>query len=197
MSASGVACGTPTRRVIQAIQQPPKPSEPAARSFTDLQRWVESGDKVYLSDRANLEFTGRLISLSSSALVLNVNGTPRTFFESDVRLIRQRRGDPVWNGLAIGAAVGFGFGLLMGIPSCDGVFGCTSPEGGYSWQGAMYGAAVLTPLFGGFGAGIDALKRRTQTVFLPPAVVNLQMIPGLKPTRRGIVVSLAVHRRER
>ena len=107
------------------------------------------GDKLWLHDQADLEVAGRLVSLSPSTLVLDVNNVQRSFAESDVRLIRQRRSDPIWNGMAIGAAFGFAAGLAVGAPGC--VFECPAflgpPENqDFSWSDAMVGAALVTPM---------------------------------------------------
>src|SRR5262245_48742292 len=107
---STLACA-PFRRGAQAVQ-PSSQSTPVARSFANLQPRMGRGDKLWLRDQANREIPGRLVSVSPFTLVLDLESGPRTFAEAEVRLIRQRRSDPLWNGIAIGAALGFAIGVI-------------------------------------------------------------------------------------
>ena len=86
-----------------------------ARSFSDLQQRLHSGNTVYVIDNAGGETKGKIVEVSASAMVLDINGTRRRMEEDSVRQV-QRFGDSLWNGLLIGAAVGTA-GMLIADPT--------------------------------------------------------------------------------
>ena len=83
-----------------------------AASFEQLQVLVTPGNTVTVTDPAGSVTSGRIDSLSSSALSLLVDGTRRTFSDIDVSTIRQRRGDSLANGAWWGFGVGVGLVVL-------------------------------------------------------------------------------------
>lgn len=106
---------------------------------------------VYVEDRTGREVEGKLVSLTESALTINIDGVTRTFAPAEVTKV-DRRGDSLKNGALIGAAVGLFTGLLGDCPgagSNNGSRGCPGARVGY----VLGGAAI----WAGIGAGIDAL----------------------------------------
>src|SRR5689334_24834835 len=86
-----------------------------AGSFDQLRVLVKAGDTVRVTDSAGEEVRGTLTDLSSSSLALRVGGTRRTFLETDITAIHQRRNDSLANGAKWGFVVGASLGVLGGI----------------------------------------------------------------------------------
>jgi hypothetical protein len=141
---------TPTQTPAQASTQPPAtvPDPPpiAAPQFSRLQREGTSELSVYDS-QSRAPIHGFLLRLTERDLTMLVNGREETIPLASVRRI-DRRGDSVWNGFAIGAAVGVFTWIKIyrsGIPS-DSI----------AW---VVGIPAL------IGAGIDALSVGETTVY--------------------------------
>ena len=107
---------------------------------------------VYVTERTGRETAGRLVSLTESALVVNVSGADQTFNPADVVRI-ERRGDSLKNGAIIGAA----FGLITGAMLNECAGGGSGPRG-EGCPGARIGLALGgAAIWAAIGAGIDAL----------------------------------------
>jgi hypothetical protein len=138
-----------------------------ARSFEQLQVLVGPGDSVSLLDASGEEFSGRIINLTPTELVVAVDGQPRTLQQSAVTRIRQRRGDSLRNGMWIG----FGIGTGLAVAAVAAIaFDEYEDVGGAGWAAAavgLYGAMGV-----GVGATIDALvcgvARSFTRIPLPP-----------------------------
>src|SRR5512147_2582375 len=76
-----------------------------AGSLDQLRVLVKSGDTIRVTDRAGREVRGSVIDISGSSLELATGGSQRTFLESDITTIRQRRPDSLANGAKWGFAV--------------------------------------------------------------------------------------------
>ena len=66
-----------------------------AGSFDELQRILNRGDRVRVTDHTGRELTGRLVDLSPSSLSLEVEGARRDLLDADVTLVHQWRPDPL------------------------------------------------------------------------------------------------------
>lgn len=120
-----------------------------AQDFSTVQ--LTGMPTVYVEDRSGHEVEGKLVSLTESALTINLDGVTRTFTPADVTKV-DRRGDSLKNGALIGAVIGLFTGLIGDCPSTDrnnGSNGCPGARVGY----VLGGAAI----WAGIGAGIDAL----------------------------------------
>jgi hypothetical protein len=153
-----------------------------AQSFEQLQVLVSAGDEVKVVDRDGNRMAGRIADLSGSRLVLNVNGTKRSFVETDVREVRRRGGDSLANGAWWGFGVGAGIGIL-GVASWCAAETCS-------------GAALLIvplcdgALGAGIGVGVDALIRGEKALYRAPGTLAMSVTPILG-RRTGVGVSLA------
>ena len=134
-----------------------------ARSFLDLQERLHSGNTVYVTETTGAETKGKIVEVSDSALVLDVNGAHRRLDQGSVRDV-QRRGDSLWNGLLIGVAVG-GSAMLLADPTYEPC--ATDPQ--RRCANSHMGQRVLAVgVMGAAGAGIDALIGRRRYVYLAP-----------------------------
>jgi len=129
-----------------------------AGSFEQLRVLVKPGDRVSVVDTRGQEVRGPISELSSSALALNVSGTPIRFLEGQIDAIRQRRPDPLANGAKWGLAVGAGLGVLAGIGLAS-----EYEEGGGTLIPVL--AFAYGAIGAGAGAGIDALISSEQVIF--------------------------------
>jgi len=156
-----------------------------AGSFEQLRVLVKRGDTVSLVDRAGKEVHGPISALSSSSLAITVAGTQRTFLESEIDSIRQRRPDSPANGAKWGLGIGAGLGLLAGINLASGYH-----------DGTRALIPVLALAYGGMGAGvgagIDALVSSDQVIFAGSGTgAKVTVRPILKTDRTGVFASFA------
>lgn len=121
----------------------------SAQDFSTIQ--LKSLPIVYVEDRAGAETRGRLLSITPTAIAIDVAGSQRTFAPADVVKV-ERRGDSLKNGALIGAAIG----VLTGfIGDCPGA-GTTNRSG--NCPGARVGYVLGgSAIWAGIGAGLDAL----------------------------------------
>jgi hypothetical protein len=130
-----------------------------AGSFEQLRVLVKQGDTVRVTDAAGEEVRGTVTDLSPSSLALRVGGTRRTFLETDITAIHQRRNDSLANGAKWGFIVGAALGVLGGVAIAreyeSGGGGAFIPI-----LGVVYGS-----IGAGAGAGIDAMNRSEQVIF--------------------------------
>jgi hypothetical protein len=158
-----------------------------AGSFDQLRVLLRPGDTVLVTDGAGREVRGTVADLSSSSLALRVGGGRRTFLETDIASIRQRRPDPLTNGAKWGFIVGAGLGVLGGITIAS------EYEGSSGTALIPMLALVYGGIGAGTGAGIDAMHSSEQVIYGrrgAPAQVTLR--PILSPGRRGILASIAI-----
>lgn len=178
---SRVACAS----LLLALVVTGAEAQELAGSFEQLRVLVKRGDTVRVIDRAGNEVRGPISALSPSSLAIRVAGSQRTFLESEIGEIWQRRPDSPANGAKWGLAIGAGLGLLAGI----------SFSSEYD-DGARALIPVLALAYGGMGAGVgaglDAVVSSNQVIFArrgSDARVTLR--PILKAGRTGALASFA------
>jgi hypothetical protein len=131
---------------------------------------VKSGDTVYLLDSASREITGVFGKLSGSTMTLMVNGELQDYSLTDIRQISRRGGDSLWNGFAIGAAIG---GLAGGVSTQN--------------VGVGIGGAII---YGGIGALIDKVVDGRVVIYRASAGKSVAIAPFVSGDRRGVRVAL-------
>jgi hypothetical protein len=133
------------------------------RSFSDLPQRVKPGDTLYVIDDTGTETKGRLLDLSASGLTLDIAGSPHPMSAVRVRQV-QRYGDPLWNGMLIGAALGVPGALLADPP-----YGPCPGDPQRLCAESVVGQRVLGfGLMAAIGAGVDALIRGRHQEYLAP-----------------------------
>ena len=168
-----------------------------ATSFEQLQTLVKSGDTIEVTGANGRKVTGRLGELTVSSLELLVRQTApdgrETFVpqaslsERDVRQIRLERGDSVWKGTLIGAAVVGGPWLLVCNPATDW---CYYNDGANLFRGA---ALITTGIGAATGALIDAaIRQRTMVYYRAPtqALSRVWVSPILSKSATGIQMAV-------
>ena len=90
----------------------PQAGPQVASSFEELQRTLQPGETVYVTDVRGAEARGRLVLLSGAELHLNAYGERHTFPALTVVSVARPIRDPVRNGVLIGMSAGAGFGIV-------------------------------------------------------------------------------------
>ncbi|MEQ1896069.1 MAG: hypothetical protein ABL971_01620 [Vicinamibacterales bacterium] len=131
------------------------------RSFTELPKYLASGDVVYVDATTGEKSTGSLIDLSPASLTILAREGRVQMPDTGISRI-QRRQPQKRRGALIGLGVGFtlGVGLVVGVPPS----GCPVCDAE---------AAALVPLvLGAWGAAAGAitgaLKKAHRTVYEAP-----------------------------
>ena len=162
-------------------------TQEVARSFRELQFKVKTGETVYVTDDAGLEFKGRIAEMSSSSLRLLLQGTHRDLTETDVHEIRQKQSDPLWNGVLIGLVAGAASGLVAPLvacslpdPECAAIVDVISVP-----AGAAIGAIT--------GALIDKAVRKSRIIYLKAnsaSGTRVTLSPVLSKGLRGMQITI-------
>ena len=90
----------------------PQAGPEVASSFEELQRTLQPGETVYVTDARGAEARGRLVLLSGAELHLNADGERHTFPALTVASVARPIRDPVRNGVLIGMSAGAGLGIV-------------------------------------------------------------------------------------
>lgn len=129
-------------------------------SLTALQRQLQTGMSIVVTDVDGQQIKGRVPTLSADGLEIVVRDVTRRFAQDEIALIEQRRADHVLNGAAIGAGVASGATLALYILVCGGGEDCSGVAkvfGSYAVIGALIGATIdasIRPLRPIFAAGV-------------------------------------------
>ena len=152
------------------------PATPA--SFDQLRVLVGAGQKIRVTELSGARYSGTIVSLSSSALAVQVGNSVRQLREGGVATIRHRRSDSLGNGALWGLSAGFGTGMVM----------CGRCHAG---PGAAMGL-IFGGIGAGIGVGIDALIRGDVVVFQRPGTLGMRVsvVPQLAKSHRSVAVSI-------
>jgi hypothetical protein len=131
---------------------------------------LKPGDVVYVTSPAGVEISGPLEGITPMSIALAGHT-----FKPEPGLKIERRGDPLWDGAAIGAAIGVGVGALLSTGECGADW--------HAWQCALAGAAWGTLL----GTLIDLKHKGRTQIFVGVATTH-----SLPADRRLASVSLRV-----
>jgi hypothetical protein len=155
-----------------------------ARSFEQLQVFVEPGDTISVREASGDEFSARISDLTSTELVVMVDGRRRAFQPDDVIRIRQRRGDSLANGTWLGFGIGAGLGVVA-VATDDSGF---MDSAGF----AVLAAAVYGGIGAGIGVGVDALIRHRRVIYdhQPGGAPGVAIIPLLGVKSAGAMIAL-------
>ena len=153
----------------------------ATQSWPELVRRLAPNQPVAVTDARGTEVQGKVSGISASALTVNVAGASRRFDSADVRLVR-RNGDPLWNGLVVGTAIGAA-GALLPDNKCSGQpLVCNDSQ--IPERVAFF--AVVTAA----GIGIDVLHRDRTILYRSPQSVMLRVVPFMTPERKGVMLAV-------
>jgi len=138
----------------------------------DLDRLkLQTGQSVRVTDDAGVRTSGPILSITAESLRLG----DREFTRAEIARI-ERRGDKLWNGLAIGAAIG----LLLPLLPTEACLNRSTGE--CIASGVVSGALV--------GVGIDAIHRGYTTVYRGAPGKTLALAPQIDRQSGRIAVAL-------
>lgn len=134
-------------------------AQDAARTASELGTVARYGDRIWLLDIDGHEVRGLFYKISGLDVEVSVTRRgPLAWSESEIRRIRRRVDDSVWNGARNGFIVGGALGLIQGL-----YLRKTHIRGIVPLSIVLHGALCLP-----FGAGVDALMTRQQVIFERP-----------------------------
>jgi len=143
---------------------------------------ASSGKTVRVTDANGSQRSGRLVSLTESAVVIRSGGEDVSIPTANVRKV-ERTTHNVLYGLAIGGVAGFMYG--WGITESDGS-GSSREAAGGAIVGAIGAAAGA-----GVGALIDRLRRGSHLVYAPAQrTKTVAVLPLVGPSRRGVAIAV-------
>ncbi len=123
---------------------------------TAIEGRATAGDRLTITTRDGVRSTGRLVDTSLDSLMLRSGDGQRSFAYADIDRVQRHK-----NGVALGALIGTGVGLLFGTA-------LRSWANNESADGDRIFAICLASGIG-IGTGIDALAGSTRTIYRRPA----------------------------
>jgi hypothetical protein len=165
----------------------PVGAQDTATSFDQLRVLVKPGSTLGVTDITGKKTTGKLLALSGSSLELRVGQTTRTFGESEVQSVTQRRHASFGTGAKWGFFIGASLGALAGVGAA--AEGYTAGES-VGW--AFLGAGLYGTLGAGVGVGVSGLVHGSHVVYAgrPASSTKVALSPILFNGRKGASLSL-------
>ena len=159
------------------------------RSWPRLAERLKPGTPVAVIDVGGVEVRGRVAAVSATSLTLKVLGAPRDIAAGDIVHLR-REGDPLWNGLGIGAGVGLLFvglsdNVCVGTPSPS----CTGSQ--------VPKRAAAFAVMAAAGAVIDALLRHDTKLYERASGVAFGVVPVVSPGQKAVSFAIGWSNRGR
>lgn len=154
----------------------------ATQSWPELMHRLSNGKTVAVTTADQGEVAGRVSAVSSDSLTLVIDRASRRFDARNVLQVR-RDGDPLWNGLAIGAGVGL-LGAILPDNKCSGQpLRCDDRQ---IPQRATFLAGAIAA-----GIGIDALHRDRTVLYRSPSRVSVRLIPTLNADSKTLSIAIS------
>ena len=155
----------------------------ATQSWSELGHQLSTGTTVAVTTVGQVETVGSVSAVSPDSLTLVIDRTPRRFDAKDVRQVR-RDGDPLWNGLAIGAGVGL-LGVILPDNKCGGQ--PTQCDDRQIPERAAFLAASIAA-----GIAVDALHRDRTVLYRSQGGVVVRLVPSMTAETGGISFVISV-----
>jgi hypothetical protein len=154
----------------------------ATQSWPELAHKLSNGATVAVTTADQVETVGRVSAVSSESITLVIDRAPRRFEANDVQQVR-RDGDPLWNGLAIGAGIGL-VGAFLPDNKCGGQpRRCDDRQ--IPQRTAFLAAATAA------GIAIDAFHRDRTVLYRSPGRVIVRLVPSLAAESKSISIAIS------
>ena len=140
-------------------------------SWPELVERLAPGKPVTVTTGSGHEVAGRVSAVSADSITLTVDGASQQFASGDVRQLR-RNGDSLWNGIAIGAAIGVTAAALPDTRyhDCGGSALCQDKQ--IPQRLTLFAGVTLT------GILIDALHRDRTILYRSPFTLTPKSARG-------------------
>ena len=150
----------------------------AAQSTEDIRTviaaGVSPGDRLTIVTDDGATMKGRLVATGTNELLVRAREGTRTFSYGDIREVTRRK-----NGIILGAIIGTGAGLLVGVPL--GRWADNEGEDGDRILATFLAAGI------GAGLGLDALINSDRIVYRKPLPRRAGF--DVRPRSRGGVIT--------
>jgi hypothetical protein len=157
------------------------PTAAAAQAPPAWASKVKQGKALFVMTTDGEQIEGKAGPVSREGLVVTTSTGPR-FVRYD-GIFRAERKDSAWSGLAYGAAIGFGVGMISWkTTDCAG-----EVLRGFCEGFAALGLVMYTPAAALLGWGIDAAVTGRRTVFEASAPVRVSV--AVAPSRAAVAVT--------
>ena len=169
--------------VLVLLAAAPAQAQQLASTFDQLRVLIKQNDTLTITDTSGQRLRGKVSTVSSSRLVLDVSGTVREFQDSNVEEIRMRRPDSLGNGALTGMAIGAGLAVAAVASQAS-----ANELGWIPLVALVYGG-----IGAGIGVGVDALIERDRVIYArsTPAI---SIAPMSGHRQRGVFVSVRLRR---
>jgi hypothetical protein len=170
--------------LVVALMSSPAEAQELAGTFDQLRVLVKPGDTLTVTDAAGVPVRGKLVTLSTASLSLDVSGSRKLFQNSEIDTIARRTPDSLRNGALIGLAIGGGlFGSAVGAATSH-------------WGYAASAALVYGGLGAAIGAGVDAMIEGPRVIYARAAAkpVGISIAPARSGRGRGVVATITLMR---
>ena len=150
------------------------PTLVAAQSMPEWARKVKTGKAIFVMTTDGVQIEGKAGPVSREGLVVVTHTGSRVLRYEEI--FRAERKDSAWSGLAYGAALGFGVGVISWkTTDCAG-----EVLRGFCEGMAGLGVVLYTPAAALLGWGIDAAVTGRRTIYeaSPPPRVTLKLSPA-------------------
>jgi hypothetical protein len=166
-----------------------QPATPVIAAWEGLRDIVSEGSTVVVRTRDGNRTSGRVRSLSDTAIVVD-RGRTRTIQALEVVSIEGDRGPrPFRRGARVGIKVGL---FLAGLYSAAAADTDCLPEECVNWSDALAGAFILPAMGAGVGAAIGVLIPGKRTLLYSAGAPGpLTVVPIASRGRRGGAVRVA------
>jgi hypothetical protein len=149
----------PACSIRRARFSSPAPQAATGRGWDEVGR-LTAGERLRVKRKNGANVSGRLAAVEDQAIIVGDNRIPR----AEVLQVERFVGDSPFNGLAIGAAIGFasgfgGEGLIFHVAG-----DATGYPDSYSWAAGLVGAIVGAVT----GLITDAARKKHVTVYQGP-----------------------------
>jgi hypothetical protein len=158
-------------------------AEDPVHSFADLQPRVREGSRIVLVDKHGQASHGRLAGWSAGSLDLMINGSVRSFRESDVQKISHQHHASLLKGAVFGAlAGGFTFMALCEMTNNPDAGRCTVDPA------TIFAASAGVGAFSGIGVAM--IIHRPESIFESTERVRIKAVSTFNRSRKAVAVSM-------
>lgn len=158
-------------------------AQPPARTFDELSRHLGRSDEVWITDATGKETKSRIVTISASMLTVNTKQGPLDLQAGDIVRVRQKRPDPIWNGILIGALAGAAYPLWYFSRMYE-----TGESLGENVDGVGVGAVTGACL----GAWIDRRIKGKKTIYERAGGRAMVITPAFSGRRASVHVSFRI-----
>src|SRR5262245_6457407 len=172
--------------IALSISDPSLAQAQDASSFEQLQKTVQPGDTLLVTDKSGKVVKGKAEQVSGTSLSLKTGGRRLDFAEADLVEIKTQRGDSLANGALIGSlASGAPIAILAAAASHPNDICCSGGD-----------VALVSAGFAGVGAGVgaivDALHKHKETVYSRARnpTARFYIGPMMTSSRKGVQLAI-------